>query len=96
MNKPEFVISPASGKKLMKWCNNGIELEQVRNEIKSCETVEGLRHIYSKYPNLKNQILDDIMEMKANIEQVQSQIVPNSEIIDNQKPTENGTESATS
>jgi len=96
MNKPEFVITPASGSRLMKWCNNGIELEQVRKEIDSCTTVEGLRHIYTKYPNLKNQILDDIMTQKANIEEVQSQIVPNSEIIDNQKPIENGIEPTTS
>jgi len=81
---------------ISKWCNNGVELEQVRKEIDSCTTVEGLRHIYSKYLNLKDQILEDIMTQKANIEEVQSQIVPNSEIIEQYKPTENGTESTTS
>ena len=96
MNKPEFIISSATGKRLIKWCNNGVELEQVRKEIDSCTTVEGLRHIYSKYSNLKDQILEDIMTQKANIEEVQSHIVPNSEIIEHQKSTDNGTESTTS
>jgi len=95
-SQPEFRITEATGRKILKWCDNDVDLKKVKAEIKSCETLEELRQIYSKYPNLKNQILDDIMEMKANIEEVQSQIVPNSEIIDNQKPTENGIEPTTS
>ena len=51
--------------------------------------------IATKYPNLKNQILDDIMTQKANIEEIHSQIVTNSEIIDNEpKQGNNGVETS--
>jgi hypothetical protein len=95
MNKPEFIISPATGKHLIKWCNNDADLKKVKNEIKQCETLEGLRHIYAKHPNLKNQILNDVMEQKANIEAIQNDVIPNSEVIDNEpKTTDNGIETS--
>ena len=81
MNKPEFVINASTGKKLMAWCNNGKDIEQAREEISQCKTVEGLRHIYTKYPNYQSAIMTDIMERKALIEDVDLSIIPNSEII---------------
>ena len=95
MNKPEFVITPSTGKLLMKWCNNDADLKKARNEIKQCETLEGLRHIYAKYQNLQKQILKDVMEQKANIEAINAEVIPNSEVIDNvPKTTDNGTETS--
>ena len=95
MNKPEFVINASTGKKLMRWCNNGKDLKEAREEISRCETIEGLRHIYSKYPNYQTIIKDEIMDRKALIETVNYNIVPNSEIIEQQKPNENGTTTST-
>ncbi len=90
MNKPEFVINAATGKKLMSWCNNGINIETVKQEIAKCETLEGLRHVYSKYPNLKAEMYNDIMERKAQIEQIQSVIIPKEQIVNQQNHNENG------
>lgn len=95
MNKPEFVINAATGKKLMRWCNNGKELEQAKAEIQKCETVKGLKHIYAKYPNYQKVIKTDIIDRKALIEAIDNNIVPNSEIIEQQKPNENGTTTST-
>ncbi|MFD1616085.1 MULTISPECIES: AAA family ATPase [Flavobacteriaceae] len=95
MNKPEFVINASTGKKLMRWCNNGKDLEQAKAEIQKCETVDGLRHIYAKYPNYQKVIKADIMERKVLIEAIDHNIVPNSEIIEQQKPNENGTTTST-
>ncbi|WP_242157363.1 AAA family ATPase [Aestuariivivens sediminis] len=92
MNKPEFVINKATGKKLMDWCSNSKDLEQAKKEIEVCKTVEGLRHIYTKYPNHKTAILDEIMQRKADIESTSLSIVPNTEIIEQQKNNDNGTE----
>lgn len=87
MNKPEFVISSGTGKKLLDWCNNGRTLEDIKVEIKSCTTLEGLRHIYSKYPNLQSNIKEIILSRKREIENV---VVPNKEIIETIKPSKNG------
>jgi hypothetical protein len=91
MNKPEFVINASTGKKLMAWCNNGKDVEQARNEISQCKTIEGLRHIYAKYPNYQSAIKAEIMERKALIEDVEMIRIPNSEIIKEQKQISNAT-----
>jgi hypothetical protein len=90
MNKPEFVINASTGKKLVVWCNNGKDIEKAKQEIGECKTLEGLRHIYAKYPHYQSQIKDDIMNRKALIEDVDLTIVPNSELIRNQKDNSNG------
>jgi len=91
MNKPEFVINASTGKKLMAWCNNGKDIEQARKEISECKTIEGLRHIYAKYPNYQSDIKKDIIERKALIEDVNLNIVPNTEIIHEHKKETNAT-----
>ena len=59
IDNPEFVINASTGKKIRDWCEQGVgmEREKVLKEIESCETIEGLRHIYSKYPEIQNKIL---------------------------------------
>lgn len=91
MNKPEIVINASTGKKLMAWCNNGKDIEQAREEISQCKTIEGLRHIYAKYPNYQSAIKTDIMERKALIEDVDLIRIPNSEIIQEHKQETNAT-----
>jgi hypothetical protein len=90
-NCPEFVINASTGKKLMAWCNNGKDIEQAREEISQCTTLEGLRHIYSKYKNYQSAIKNDIMERKALIEDVNLVRIPNSEIIQEHKQETNAT-----
>ena len=87
MNKPEFILSSGTGKKLLNWCNNGKNVEDIKKEIQQAKTLEGLRHIYSKYPNLQSRIKDAILERKT---QIENPIIPNKEIIENHKPSENG------
>lgn len=96
MNKPEFVINEATGRKLLKWCNNNADLDNIKQEIKDCKTVEGLRHIYTKYPNYKQEVLDNILKRKAEIEDTETLIIPNKEIIKQQKHSENGDPNTTS
>lgn len=94
MNKPEFVITEGTGKILNKWCNDGESkmdaLKEIEQEINSCTTVEGLRHIYSKYPEEREDIKDAILHRKEVIENVQNHIISNKEIIPINKISENG------
>ena len=97
MNKPEFVISQGTGKILKEWCLNGVSvnnlLEYIESEISECTTLEGLRHIYSKYPNYQIKIKDSVIKRKAEIENVSSQVISNNQIIEQSKKSENGIDS---
>tara|TARA_R110000868_G_scaffold308498_4_gene569995 strand:- start:345 stop:1238 length:894 start_codon:yes stop_codon:yes gene_type:complete len=93
MNKPEFVINSATGKKLIAWCNEGIDLKDVVDQIEACTTLEGLRHIYQKYPNLQSSLLEKILKRKEELEEVKGVIVPNSQIINSKIVESHGTTS---
>lgn len=81
MNKPEFVITKGTGKKLMQWCNQGLSIEEAKIEIAKCTTVEGLRHLYQKYSGLQKELHQTIVERKEIIENVSNQVVKNNQII---------------
>jgi hypothetical protein len=90
----EFKISEATGKLLLNWCDSGKGIEEIMTsimlEIEQCTAVEGLKHIFSKYPNYQIKIKDKIIERKAEIENVSSQIIPNKEIVQPSKIKSNG------
>ncbi|WNH13854.1 AAA family ATPase [Thalassobellus suaedae] len=93
--KPEFKITSGTGKLLVNWCNNDKTeqeiLATIAKEIFACTTVEGLRHIYIKYPSYQTKIKDTILIRKKAIENAASQVIPNSQIINQQsKNQQNG------
>ena len=79
-NKPEFIIDSTIGKQLVNWCNEGISLERVREEINTCTTIERLKHIYNKHSALKQLIKPLIIERKNQIEN-SLDIIENKDII---------------
>ena len=93
IDKPEFVINASTGKKINEWCgkSNGEVEKKVIIEIEACQSVEGLRHIYSKYPEIQDNIKHLILQKKTQLESMQSQIIPNTQIIQQSKnQKENG------
>jgi len=82
MNKPEFAINSATGRKLMKWCNNGIDVEKAKTEISQCENLEALRHIYKKYPNYQNELMPLILQKKAQIEDASLEVTENTAVVE--------------
>ncbi len=56
MDKPEEMISAASGKKILNWCNSGKGLPEIKNEISKANTVEKLREILRTYPEYKSTL----------------------------------------
>jgi len=95
MNKPEFIINSATGKKLIEWCNQGVSLDAVQKEINATTTLEGLKHLYQKYNSLKQQIQPLIIARKSEIENT-TQIIDNKQIIQTSKIIqENGINSNT-
>jgi len=84
MDKPEFVINQATGKKLIAWCNEGVSLEEAAKEIEACSTDDGLKHLFSKYQSLQKQIHPLIIKRKAELDGISHQIVHKENIV---KPT---------
>lgn len=91
--KPEFVINSDTGKKLKAWCNQGVSLDNVMEEIKRTTTLEGLRHLYQKYDSLKKQIKPLIIDRKSEIEN-KVQIIDNKQIIQTKTIQTNGIDSS--
>jgi len=81
MNKPEFVVNSATGKRLINWCNQGLSIDKIFEEIESCESIEGLRIIYANYPNQQSQIHQKILNRKSDLDNLNSQIISHDEII---------------
>ncbi len=80
MDRPEFVINQSTGKKLKEWCMEGVSLEQTIKEIKICETIDGLKHIYAKYPGLQKGLYPLILERKKTIESLNNQVIEEEKI----------------
>ena len=81
MNKPEFVINAATGKKLMRWCNEGISLEDARAEINACTSIEKLKEIYEKFDSLKTETHPLIIKRKQELDAINNQVIEESKII---------------
>ena len=92
VNMPEFVISPNTGKKIKEWCSQlqGRSMQRIKNEIGKCESIEALRYVYSKYPELQDEIKPLILEKKQQLEEIYSNIIPPSEINNQNKHHQNG------
>jgi len=89
-NKPEFVINASTGKKIMKWCNDGISIEQISEKIEACSSIEDLKHIYAKYSSVQNAIKPLIVKRKEELETLNSQLIDQKEIFNPIKTKDNG------
>mgnify|MGYP004702844285 CR=1 FL=1 len=56
MDKPEYVITPEFGKRILKWCNEGTSLDDVKKQIQIAPSVEKLREILRDYPEYRTKI----------------------------------------
>lgn len=95
IDRPEFIINESTGRKIREWCENGTGTEQeilatIAKEIIACTTISGLHHIYKKYPDYQTKMKDTILLRKTAIENVASQVIPNTEIIEQSKNNKNG------
>jgi hypothetical protein len=70
-DKPEFIITAGTGKKIKDWCNSGESLQDVKDEIKACTTLEQLRVIYTKNINNKEELNTDFLNQQEFIKQQQ-------------------------
>ncbi|EAR12247.1 hypothetical protein PI23P_06475 [Polaribacter irgensii 23-P] len=92
VNAPEFKISSNTGKKIKAWCGeiHWRNREETQREIGQCIGIEGLRHVYAKYPDRQEALKPLITERKKTLETVSSQVLPKNQIIQQSKINHNG------
>ena len=86
MGKPEFIINSNTGKKLINWCNQGISIDKIKEQINTCESLEALKQIYNQYPNLSKELYPVVMSRKEVIDAVSNQLIDSHSIIENNNP----------
>ncbi|WAC01670.1 AAA family ATPase [Lacinutrix neustonica] len=92
-DKPEFVINASTGEKLIAWCNEGISIVEINNEIESCVSIEDLKRIYTKYSSVQSEIKPLIVKRKEELEAIDSQLIDQKEIVNPLKIENNGIDS---
>lgn len=66
-NKPEFVITVETGKKILEWCNSGTNLQDAREKIKATKSIDELKVLYNQYSNWKELLEYDFKVQKDTI-----------------------------
>ncbi len=94
MDKPEFIINSATGKKLMEWCNKGISIDKIKEDILKCETIEALKQLYAKYPSFQKKTHPLIMERKEQLDDVNGQLISSEQVVEPKELLENGNNSS--
>ncbi len=84
--KPEFIINSTTGKKLINWCNQGISVDKIKEQINSCETLEALKQIYNQYPNLNKELYPVVISRKEALDTVSNQLIDSKTVIEHNNP----------
>ena len=80
MGRPEFIINPKIGKKLIEWCNHDVIFQGVVEKINACENLDELRKIYESNQAIKEDIYPLIMNKKTNLEALKSHLINETKI----------------
>lgn len=64
VDKPAFLISQATGKRIKNWCSQGISINDITQEINNADSDAELHAIYDKHPDLKKQLYPIIIKRK--------------------------------
>ncbi|WP_321347088.1 AAA family ATPase [uncultured Draconibacterium sp.] len=82
MDKPENIITPGYGKRILKWCNQGTTLDEVIKQVQQATDVVQLRDLLTTYPEYRKTIEPLAIKRKEEL---------NAAIINNTKIGTNGT-----
>lgn len=93
VDKPEFIITSATGKIILDWCNTGTPIQQItalqiQQRIEVCKTVDELVELYKLHPKFQESLLPQFTSKKKSLEQKQ--------IINQTKISNNGTSNSKS
>lgn len=69
MGKPEFIINSTTGANILKWCNDGINVDAVKELIQGAKTIDELSKIYHQYPDWHPLLTADFINRKSMLQQ---------------------------
>lgn len=69
MGKPEFIINSTTGANILKWCNDGINVDAVKELIQGAKTIDELSKIYHQYPDWHPLLTADFINRKSMLKQ---------------------------
>ena len=72
IGKPDFVITPTTGQIILDWCNDGVNVEQIKQQINNAKSIEELTAVYHKYPEWYQQLTSDFMQKKIQLQEQQN------------------------
>lgn len=56
MDKPDALITPETGQKILKWCTQGKSLQEIIDQMKTAPSVDELRELYRQYPEYRKEL----------------------------------------
>lgn len=69
--KPEFVITPKTGEKLLAWCNsNTLSQEEVKTKIEEALSLSELTKLYNNNPKYQKTLNTEFVAKKQQLEQL--------------------------
>lgn len=68
IDKPEFQIGPATGRKVLQWCTGGDSLSELEAGIKFCNTMAELSSLYQQNKDIAKQIEPKFIARKKELQ----------------------------
>ena len=69
VNKPEFIITSTTGQIILDWCNDGINIDMIKQKIHNSKTIEELTLVYQQYPEWYQQLTSDFIQKKKRLQE---------------------------
>jgi AAA domain len=69
VNLPEFVISPETGRMILRWCESGkgIGHDDILTKIAACHDVEELMSLYRMFPDFQESLKPEFIKRKREL-----------------------------
>jgi hypothetical protein len=69
MKLPEFVISPETGRMILRWCESGKEISQndIHLRIGTCRSMEELMSVYRMFPQFQEALKPEFINKKREL-----------------------------
>ncbi|MCM8569692.1 ATP-binding protein [Gramella jeungdoensis] len=67
MDKPEFQITRGVGRKIKQWCEQGIDLNPMKDRITNCSSQEELNKLFHELADYRVELNDDFVKQQKTI-----------------------------
>lgn len=81
VDKPDFVINNETGLNLLKWCNEGVSLEDIKLKIEKASTDEELKKLYNDNISFKTELYPLIIKRNQELREVYNHLIKDEQII---------------